>query len=345
MEKSESEILDEVQEITHKERLLIDMLQEGYTLSLEEINKKITEKQQKYPKLGLLGCYKLFLRDMDIPLPEFLSKEETKQIKEVKKKMAKKPAKLPVNKPGKDLEFEKRIYAKLEGYSFAFSSMNDHLKSISDDVSIWKNLETRLVSLLETLLARMESIGNVTAQSASTPAPVPAFVAPTHQISSVLEATAIQPAFKPVPVPTVPQVPQINTMALPTNAPAQTAPVQSNPNVSQGPKPRLPMDGSAEHGKADLSKNWTYYTVLATPTEFTADEENGGYKAMKASFIFLDKNNIQRISWNKDYNSAELWIAKSLTHPDSIIKRLQMQQQIQVPNWWAEKNSVPMAPT
>ena len=128
------------------------------------------------------------------------------------------------------------------------------MKSVLDRMMVLSENQTNMVGILnnlkqaffqndgklDTLIARVESIGTVAAQAA--PKPVPATMA------------------HPMVVP-----------AAPTTIPVAAAPVAFEKKT---PKPRLPMDGSVMHGTSTGTNKkgqpYRWENVTITPTEFTA---------------------------------------------------------------------------
>jgi len=367
MENLEDKNVDDALELMSKdietEAKQLDYMLEKTGLSREEIKEKAMELYSKHPKLRNVIRNNMLMKMLGLELPSFIQDKidielnqpnEEKIMAKKKGKVVKEPTNLPKVATAANLTFETTIAAKVEGFTYVFSSINDHLSSIANDVGIWKNLETRLVSLLETLLARMDSIGNVAAQSA--PSPIPADILTQGQIPGVVIAPGIQPPLPPIS--TAPQLPPLNQVisqvpqGLPSlpqlpnpglpQGPVGTAPLAPvAPVANKGPAERLQMDGSAERGTADPAKGWSFVNVIATPIEFTKSDQ-GGFKAMNCTLIYVDKNKIQRISWDAKFNRSEIWLAKSLISPETIIKLLQVQQYVAVPNWWADKNTIPM---
>ena len=272
---------------------LNELINNETDLTLEEINKLVKEKYDQFK--GLIGegiAYNLVLKDFGIEFPEFVKEKiqkelanpnkpeplviaETIETDNYKNEATEAPF-VATNNNKLDLKQQFRLLHK------NINEIASLLKIISEDIGVWKNYQSRMISLLENLLSKNTATSSVITQPTSPP--------PIEDISD--------------------------------NSTEQT-----------GPALRLNLDGGSEMGTAPSNKKYTFVNIIATPIEFTE-------KAVKITFQWIsDQDNTQKSSWDSKNNSNEIWLSKALISPNSVIKRLQVPQTIQVANWWARQNS------
>ena len=196
--------------------------------------------------------------------------------------------------------------------------VQEGLGNLAEGVNNLKQAYFSMDNKLDTIIARIGSIGTLTAQSAPKPAQITITEQPPQTITPM--------EYKPFKVVTAPA----RAVAPPPSGgmmtqPVQQAPVQGGaPGQQKQAADRLSLDGAGERGQCDGSKGWPYETLTINPIEFTD-------AAIKVTFPG---------SWNAERNKNEVWLAKKLISPESVIYRLQQPQTINVVNWWIRKNSV-----
>ena len=192
--------------------------------------------------------------------------------------------------------------------------VQEGLGNLAEGVNNLKQAYFSMDNKLDTIIARIGSIGTLTAQSAPKPEPIYG-VNSVEPIATIQKPVVTAPARAVAPPPSVGMITQ----------PVQQAPVQGGaPGQQKQAADRLSLDGAGERGQCDGSKGWPYETLTINPIEFTD-------AAIKVTFPG---------SWNAERNKNEVWLAKKLISPESVIYRLQQPQTINVVNWWIRKNSV-----